>query len=286
MSNLESVNTPMVASMTVTALQAVTWATLEAACAACPEYLLLHKLIEQGVPESSKDWEQSLLPYYRHRHALSTIGPVVLVHDRPVVPKSLRTRVMDHIHAGHPGLSTMCQRLSRSLYWPNYRDDLTKAKLNCSTCLKIAPSNPAMPPRPPVAPQYPFQSVVCDFFAMAGHTYVALADRYSNWVSVFKLKQDTSAELIGILRGYFATFGVPEIFSSDGASIFTSSLFKDFCKRWGIEQRISSAYHARSNKRAEVAVTSKAPRTRQSWSCWHIKHRLPGQSSPGPAQHT
>ena len=257
MSNLQFANTPVElinASMTVSTLQAVTWDTLEAACAACPEYLLLHRLIEQGVPKDSKDWEQTLLPYYRHRHALSTIGPVVLVHDRPVVPKSLRTRVMDHIHAGHPGLSTMCQRLSRSLYWPNYRDDLTKAKLNCSTCLKIAPSNPAMPPRPPVAPQYPFQSVVCDFFAMAGHTYVALADRYSNWVSVFKLKQDTSAELIGILRGYFATFGVPEIFSSDGASIFTSSLFKDFCKRWGIEQRISSAYHARSNKRAEVAV--------------------------------
>ena len=111
-----------------------------------------------------------------------------------------------------------------------------------------------MPPRPPVAPQYPFQSVVCDFFATAGHTYVALADRYSNWVSIFKLKQDTSQELIRILRGYFATFGVPEIFSSDGASIFTSSLFKDFCKRWGIEQRISSAYHPRANKRAEMAV--------------------------------
>ena len=31
-------------------------------------------------------------------------------------------------------------------------------------------------------------------------------------------------------------------------------MFKDFCSRWGIEQRISSAYFPQSNKRAEVAV--------------------------------
>ena len=58
------------------------------------------------------------------------------------------------------------------------------------------------------------------------------------------------------MRDYFATFCIAELFSSDGASIFTSHLFKDFCTRWGINQRISSAYHPRSNKRAEVAVKS------------------------------
>ena len=43
-------------------------------------------------------------------------------------------------------------------------------------------------------------------------------------------------------------------FMSDGASIFTSTMFTDFCKSWGVEQRISSAYHATSNKRADLAV--------------------------------
>ena len=214
----------------------------------------MHLLVEKGVPSDSKDWDRDLLPYFRHRHLLTTVGPVILVNERPIVPKSLRARVVDHIHAGHPGLSTMCQRLSASLYWPNYRQDIIHAKLSCPTCVKIAPSNPAMPPRPPAAPEYPFQSVVCDFFVVAGHSYAALADRYSNWLSVLKLNKDTSADLIMALRGYFATFGVPEIFSSDGASIFTSSTFKDFCSRWGIEQRISSAYHPRSNKRSELAV--------------------------------
>ena len=60
--------------------------------------------------------------------------------------------------------------------------------------------------------------------------------------------------LINTLRDYFATYGVPHLLSTDGASIFTSTMFTDFCKRWGVEQRISSAYHATSNKRAELAV--------------------------------
>ena len=186
---------------------------LEAACRLCKEYQLLNQLITQGIPEDSAEWDKSLLPYYKHRHMLTTIGPVVLVNDRPVVPKSLRARVVEHVHAGHPGLSTMCNRLSSSLYWPNYKDDLLRYKQGCSTCLKIAPSNPSLPPRPPVSPEYPFQNVVCDFFVVAGQSYVALADCYSNWLSVLKLKKDTSVELISALRGYFATFGVPEICS-------------------------------------------------------------------------
>ena len=267
MSRLENFNNPpesLLASVASAPLQAITWLMLEAACHTCPEYKNLHHTVQKGAPELSKDWDPSLLPYYRHRHLLTTLGPVVLLNDRPVVPKALRPRAVDHFHSGHPGLSTMCQRLSSSLYWPDYKQDLTNAKLSCTTCMTIAPSNPAMPPQPPVAPEYPFQSIVCDFFTLSGHTYAALADRYSNWLSILSLKRDTSEELINALRNYFSTFGIAEIFTSDGASIFTSSLFSDFCTRWGIKQRISSAYHARSNKRAEVAVKSAKRMVRDS----------------------
>ena len=267
MSRLEDFNNPpesLLASVASTPLQAITWQMLEAACHACPEYKALHHIVQNGAPELIKDWDPSLLPFYRHRHLLTTLGPVVLINDRPVVPKALRARAVDHFHSGHPGLSTMCQRLSSTLYWPDYKKDLTNAKLSCTTCMTIAPSNPAMPPQPPVAPEYPFQSIVCDFFTLSGHTYAALADRYSNWLSILSLRRDTSEELISALRDYFSTFGIAEIFTSDGASIFTSSLFSDFCTRWGIKQRISSAYHARSNKRAEVAVKSAKRMVRDS----------------------
>ena len=259
MSRLEEFNNPpetLSASISAPPIQAITWSMLESACQACPQYQLLHSAILAGLSPDSKDWDQQLLPYFRHRHLLTTVGPVVLINDRPVVPLSLRPRVLDHMHAGHPGLSTMCQRMASSLYWPDYKQDLTRSKLSCSTCRSTAPSNPALPPSPPSAPKYPFQSIVCDFFTLSGKTYAAVADRYSNWLSILQLKRDTSQELIDNMRNYFATFGIAELLSSDGASIFTSKLFSEFCTRWGIDQRISSAYHPRSNKRAEVAVKS------------------------------
>ena len=91
---------------------------------------------------------------------------------------------------------------------------------------------------------------------MSPHNYVALVDRYSNWLSIFQLAKDDSAELIKVLRGYLSIFGIPVTITTDGASVFTSKLMEDFCNRWGIIHRVATAYHPRANKRAEVGVKS------------------------------
>ena len=70
------------------------------------------------------------------------------------------------------------------------------------------------------------------------------------------MAKDDSRHLIQALREYFATFGVAEVFCTDGAAVFTSAEVAQFCNVWGIKQRISSAYHPTGNKRAEVGVKS------------------------------
>ena len=126
----------------------------------------------------------------------------------------------------------------------------------CPTCTQYAPSNPAMPPTEPEHPTYPFQSICTDFFTIAPNNYLAVVDRYSNWLSVFKLAKDNSTEVINVLRDYISTFGIASTLTSDGASVFTSKEVEDFCDRWGIVHRVSTAYNPRANKRAEVAVKS------------------------------
>ena len=81
-------------------------------------------------------------------------------------------------------------------------------------------------------------------------------DHYSNWLSVLRLAKDDTQHVIKALREYFSTFGVCESISTDGATVFTSDQMTQFCLRWGIRQRISSAYNAQSNKRAEIGVKS------------------------------
>ena len=234
----------------------LSWDRLEAACLSSPVYKLLHETISAGEPADISDWDEQLKPYHQHRLSLVTVGPVVLLHDRPVIPHALRQEVLEHLHAGHAGVSTMFERASCTLYWPGYRADITRHRAACRSCDKAAPSNPAEPPVFPDQPAYPFHSVCGDFFTVNSRNYLALCDRYSNWLSVFKLQKDDSAHVIKTLRDYSATFGIPAILSTDGASVFTSAQMDDFCKRWGIYHRVSAAYYPRSNKRAEIGVKS------------------------------
>ena len=94
-----------------------------------------------------------------------------------------------------------------------------------------------------------------DFFQV-DHSYLAIVDRYSNWLLVFHLTKDDTTHVMNVLRKYFARWGIAKEIMSDGAPVFTSTTMVDFFGRWGVKHRISSAYYPRANKRAEVTVKS------------------------------
>ena len=150
----------------------------------------------------------------------------------------------------------MFERASSALYWPNFRANILNFKAACVTCSQFQPSNPSMPPVLPESPVYPFQSICADFFSLQSKSFLVIVDRYSNWLSVFQLCKDNSEELLRALRDYFSTFGIPLVFTSDGAKVFTSKCGEEFFDRYGVIHRITTAYSPRSNKRAEIADKS------------------------------
>ena len=235
---------------------ALSWSRLEAACKTCEQYTLLHKMVQSGGSDKKEDWDDQISDFFPHRQSLVTVGPVVMLHDRPVIPRALRQNVLEHLHAGHASATAMFERAATTLYWPNMRADMINFRAMCSSCTKYAPSNPRMPPVEPEQPTYPFQSICADFFHMAPYNYLAIVDRYSNWLSVFKLPRDDSTEVVTILRDYIGVFGIPCTLTTDGAKVFTSKLVEDFCTRWGIIHRVSTAYNPEANKRSEVGVKS------------------------------
>ena len=234
----------------------LSYTRLQTAAAACPIYTSLRSLILSGAPEDRAAWPQELLPYYQHRHALLVVGQVVLLHDRPVIPIALRPEVLEHLHGAHSSVTHMYARAVSCLYWPSMRDDILHTRAACSDCNLNAPSNPSPPPHPVQHPDYPFSDICSDFFEYSSKSYLVIVDRYSNWLSLFQLPNDNSAEVIKTLRNYFTTWGVARSFSSDGDSVFTSRELRDWLQRWDVDQRLSSSYYPRSNKRAEVAVKS------------------------------
>ena len=60
------------------------------------------------------------------------------------------------------------------------------------------PSQLASLPTAPTKPDFQFSHTVTNLFH-ANTTYLPIADRYVNWLSVFRLKKDASAHVIKIL---------------------------------------------------------------------------------------
>jgi hypothetical protein len=217
----------------------------------------LMTLIDQGFHDSDKALPHAA-PFWQFREALYISDGAVLFEDRVVIPISLRPIVLENLHAAHQGVSSMEQRARAIVFWPGMTADIHAIRAACIHCNQNAPSQPSLPATSTSPPSTPFESVYADFFEFAGHHYLVIGDRLSGWSEVFACPTGSinagAAGLIRCLRSFFATFGVPEEFSSDGGPEFVAGIVCDFFRRWGVKHRISSAYNPQSNGRAEVAV--------------------------------
>lgn len=95
-----------------------------------------------------------------------------------------------------------------------------------------------------------------DVFKYNGKNYLIIADRYSNWISIYLAGKEGAKSLVQELKRHFLMFGISEELACDGGSVYTSTVTHEFLKRWNVKMRLSSAYFPHSNQRAEVAVKS------------------------------
>ena len=237
-------------------------------------------LIQSAFPQDRMDMPPELLPYWTVRHNLYVLDGVVLMNDsvvvpsnlrstvsaseyagcnvRIVVPEKLRAEIVTTLHSAHQGVSGMNERARVGVYWPGITNDIQMARLTCTSCNNIAPSQARTPPIEHNIPTTPFEAIACDYFQYIGHYYFVAADRLSGWLELQQIMVGTNEAgaqgLCKALRRLMVTFGVPVEISSDGGPEFIAAETADFFARWGIHHRLSSAYHPSSNGRAELAV--------------------------------
>ena len=156
------------------------------------------------------------MKFFLARKNLTTQASTVLYKTRIVIPASLRQEVLDVLHSSHGGVSSMVARASRSVWWPGMQERIEARRAACRSCDVSAPSQPAAPASPLPSPEFPFDKICSDYFSYAGHKYLIIVDRFSNWVSVYKTKKGGSEMLIKLLRRHFVTYGA----SSELARIY------------------------------------------------------------------
>ena len=149
----------------------------------------------------------------------------------------------------------MKARARQGFWWPGLDAAINQKRAQCRYSNEMAPSNHGEPLCPTPEPEYPWQMAVADYFAMAGNNYLAVADRFTGWIEVYKMDGKTMS-LIKTLRNLFAQMGtgVPEELATNGGPSITLYETRHFFKQWGIRHKISAAHYAQSNKRAEAAV--------------------------------
>ena len=219
---------------------------------------LLLAYISQGFPDHLPEDQPLLKPYWTYRDSLYELDGVILYNDRVLIPPALRNKAIAILHSAHQGVTSMESRARATVFWPGLTLDMDKVRASCTACIKNAPSQPRLLPASSDIPSTPYEKIVADFFEFEGHHYLVVADRLSGWSEVFKSKagspQSGADGLICCLRQCFSCYGVPTEIASDGGPEFVAHKTEEFLINWGVDHRLSSAYHPQSNGRAEVAV--------------------------------
>ena len=172
-----------------------------------------------------------------------------------VIPSVGRSKVMDEVHEGHPGISRIKSLARGVVWWPGIDADLEKKVKECCSCQSSRKSPALTPLHTWDWPSHPWIRLHIDRAGpFLGKMFLIVVDAQSKWMDVVIVPSTASQCTITALHTIFATHGLPEIIVLDNGGAFTSELFQAFTKQNGIRHVRSAPYHPASNGLVERAV--------------------------------
>ena len=211
----------------------------------------VYRYTKRGWPQRVS---QALRPFYERRSELTVEEGCLL---RVLVPLKLRGKLLQELHADHPGVTRMKSVARSHMWWPGLDKAIEQMAKSCQSCQTVKGSPPVVPLHPWTWPSRPWQRVHLDFAGpFQGAMFLVAVDAYSKWPEVKILSKTTVAKTLNVLREWFAVHGVPEHLVTDNGPQFVAEEFELFAKQNGIKHTRSAPYHPASNGLAERFVKS------------------------------
>ena len=219
-----------------------------------PRSVLLGDLILNGWPESCKDLDQELKPYWIHHFNLSIVDGIILLgKDHIVVPVALHEQFLKALHYTHQGITKTLARARNHAYWPGIAHDVLKLCHECEICAEdhAYPSLSNMNHADAHGPAFKYGA---DIGEIEGHPHLIVVDYYSFTVFECPLPSLTTTSVITAFKTIFSDTGIPMTLVTDNALCFTSEEFENFAKSWNFTHITSSPRYPKGNTHAEKAV--------------------------------
>lgn len=209
--------------------------------------------VQKGWPKKIN--EGVLSAYHAKRNELSMHEKCLVLGERVVIPKSLRSRVLKTLHFGHPGIVRMKLLARRHVYWPSLNSDIEQTVRSCNNCIENSKTPKECEPQSWKAEKKPWVRLHIDYAGpFKNNMFLIVVDAFSKWVEVAKVKEISSKATIVVLRNIFTRFGLPSVLVSDNGRQFSSNEFQLFLKNSGITYVSTPPYHPKSNGQVERYV--------------------------------
>ena len=212
------------------------------------------KYVLNGWPQYIRDVSDPAKDYFCVRGQLSVYNGLLVNGCKIVVPKSLRSDILNRIHNGHQGINKCRDRANEAVWWPRISTDIQNIVQNCEFCqIKIKTQN-SEPLIPTPMPERPWDKVGVDLFDFKSRKYLVVVDYFSRYIEIAELASANSKTVIGKLKGILVRHGLCLEMVSDNGPPFNSREFQQFAEEYHFVHTFSSPYFAQANGEAERAV--------------------------------
>ncbi|XP_055527914.1 uncharacterized protein K02A2.6-like [Wyeomyia smithii] len=203
-------------------------------------------------------WPERAKPYKAYAAELCAASDLLLRGERIVIPKTLRNRILELAHEGHPGVVVMKRRLRQKVWWPGMDTETERFVKSCKDCTLVSS---LMAPEPLIStkmPDKPWVHIEVDFMGPlpTGHNLLVLVDYFSRFIEVIIMKEISAKNTILAFHETFCRYGIPESTKSDNGPQFISESLQSFCTEFGIELRKTTPYWPQANGEVERANRS------------------------------
>ena len=178
----------------------------------------------------------------------------------------IRTHLLSicHDHAGHFGIEKTLDLLQRELFWPKMRRWVENYVYSCDTCQQTQADN--MKTRglahPLEVPEAPWTDITMDFMTglpttKKGHDCIAVVvDRLTKMGHFIAMQKEADAMEFAVIfiREVIRLHGLPKRIVTDRDSKFTSAVWKEIMKNFGVKHRLSTAFHPQTDGQSENRI--------------------------------